>query len=254
MESDRPTPDPREFASTRALRDAAPTIRHADMLFDLLVNTLGELAMVEVAPTGDVHKLYRRTASGSDEVLPWPLMTLSFRAQQIIEMDMGLPPAPLPPPRDEVAPNLRNMRPGALTLHDGPHSIEVVYREDGLWKEMCRGGPPDTLAGLLMALGRAAATPVERVADYAAALDISRWGPGRLMYPATCPGGPLGVWAVGLRAVRRALHRRELPNEPSWVVADCFSRKARAKKPWALGARKWNAYGPSRRHRSISMR
>ena len=225
--ADGATP-PHAHAVAHGLREALATFRHADMLFDMATHLLGDEALVHATPDGKVRWLFRRIAPSSDEVLPWPLLTLSQHPQLIL--DLGLPTFEVPR-RDVTPPKLRGLKPGHVIVHDGLDSLQVTYREDGVWKETSRRGPPQALVGVLAALARQDATPPERVADFVVANDIGRHGPGRLRLPVALPVGPAGAWARGVRALREALHTRKLPSEPGWLVADGLDGTALAHGP-----------------------
>ena len=150
--------------------------------------------MVETVTGGEIRLLYRRTAPGSTVVIPWPLLTLSYVPVPVVPIDFGFGLAERRPPRPDVAPKLRGMKPGYVIVHDGAESLTVTYREDALWKETTRGGPPTTLAGLLPALALETGTSVEKIADFLVRLDIGRNGSGRVHLPVPLPDGPRGVF------------------------------------------------------------
>jgi hypothetical protein len=210
-------PDP--HAVPCALREALPTNRHAELLFDATSHLLADAGLVETAADGRVRVLYRRTAPDGARLFPWPLLTLSYVPHGRLEgLSLGAPVEA--PHRPEVAPKLRGLKAGHVVLHDGAHSVEVTYRDDGLWKETVRSGPPSALDGVLLALERIDAAAPEAVADYMVEIDVARHGPGRLDLPVVLPDGPAGLWRLGLRALRRALHDRFVPDEPGWLVTD----------------------------------
>ncbi len=216
-----------EHAVAHALRGALPTIRHAEMLFDMVVHSLGESGLVHTSSVGTTRFVFRRKAAGSDRLVPWPLLTLSFEPQRILEgFTLGLEPVDVPE-RDEAPPNLRGLKPGHVIVHDGPCSMQVTYREDGLWKETSRRGPSAGLSALRASIERGGASAPERVADFVLANDIARHGPGELHYPTPLPSGPAGAWGCGLSALRRALHERSLPSTAGWLIADGFDGSAR---------------------------
>ena len=66
-----------EFRAVRAIRDAVPTRRHAEMLFDMVATILGPEAWVETWNDGASRTLYRRESEGSPHVVPWPTLSVS---------------------------------------------------------------------------------------------------------------------------------------------------------------------------------
>ena len=217
---------PTEHAVAKALRKALPTIRHADLVFDMVLHELGEEALVYASPSGTTRWLFRRIGAGSPVVIPWPILTISFEPQRVIEGFWGDLPTVEAPHRPEVAPNLRGLKPGHVVVHDGPNSMQVTYREDGLWKETTRSGRSGALHALRESIEGSEGAPPERVADFVLANNAGRHGPGRLLLPTPLPGGPAGAWSRGLQALRVALHRRTLSPEPGWLVADGFDGRA----------------------------
>lgn len=203
-----------------ALREALRTRRHGELVFDSVRADLGERARVHVFAKGKIAELFVREAEGSPRLVPWPLLTRSRLAAKRLDIDLGLGPPVEIPERPEVAPNLRDLGPGHLKVHDGPDAIQVTYREDGLWKETSRSGPPSTLRDLLPALEGEEGTPADRVATFVRDLDIGRHGGGRLLEPLPHANGPRDAWMRGLRTIRTALHARHLPETPGVAVAD----------------------------------
>ncbi len=135
--------------------------------------------------------------------------------------------APLePPPRPGRVPKLRNLGPGEVVIHDGPQSATITYGDDGRWKEVTRGGPKDTLWGVIAALAKKSANPVELVAEFIAGLDVAQHGPGRVHLPVRLPGGVQGVWNCGLFALREALFDGRVPGNARWAAADGCVGKA----------------------------
>jgi len=222
--------DQRGFRAVRAIRDAVPTRRHAEMLFDMVVDILGEESWIETANGGAIRTLFRREAAGSLHVVPWPLLSVSRGGRD------GPSPLPTgvpgvfeePPKRPGPAPRLRGLGPGELNVHDGPHRATVTYGGDGRWFETCRSASPEALSGVVPALAARTATPVELVADYVASLDPGRHGPGRVFLPVPLPGGARGAWNCGLFAIREALFDGGDPGASGFMAADGWTGRARA--------------------------
>ena len=216
-----PAPGEDEHAVAKALRAALRTNRHAEMAYDMAVAALGPSGYVheQESKKGVIRTLYRRTAAGADALHPWPLLQISSVPQQFVDLDLGLPPVEVPP-RPEAAPNLRGLHAGQVRLQDGPDALTVIYREDGLWKETIRSGPPETLEAVLSSLEGEGPSAPERVADVVAALEPARHGPGRVVVSGAWPGSPASAWRVGLSALRQALHERRIEEAPGWAAAD----------------------------------
>jgi hypothetical protein len=218
-------PDPGLTEPLRAIRDAIPTSRHARMLFEMVADLLGERAVVETFGERTRLSLFRRDAP--DTIVPWPLLRLGTKGRLSAVMMLIKPPgAPdEPPPRPGEPPRLRNLGPGEVEIHDGPHSITVTYGDDGRWMETSRSESPDALEGVLPALALGSARPVELLAEYVACLDIARHGPGRVVCPAPVPCVE-GLWRCGLLAVRGALFGGRIPERASWAIADGYDGTA----------------------------
>ena len=222
-----------EFRSTHAIRDALPTRRHAEMLFDMVVDLLGEEAWVETWNGETTRTLFRREGPGSRWILPWPLVSVTRGGREgPSPVRTGVPGVyEEPKPRPGPAPRLRDLGAGSIQVHDGPQSVTVCYGADGRWFEMTRGGPRETLAGVLPALEAKNAPPVELVASWLAGLDIARHGPGRVHMPVALPGGAHGTWLCGLHAIREALFNERVPRSARWVAADGWTGRAVAWGP-----------------------
>jgi hypothetical protein len=227
--------EPGEFRVVEALREAVPTRRHAEMLFEMVLDRLGGEAWVETVNGATAKTLLRRETADTGWVFPWPLLELilvgiddprSPVKIQPINYDPGdVHRRPGPPTR------IRGLGPGSVTVHDGPDHITVSYGESGRWYECSRSASRDALADLLPLLGAGGSTPVEIVAEYAAGLDPKRQGPGRVFLPQPVPGGARGAWHCGLFAIREALFKERVPRSARWVVAD----------GWTGGAVAWGA-------------
>ncbi|MCK6479099.1 MAG: hypothetical protein L6R43_02790, partial [Planctomycetes bacterium] len=226
-------PDPRrEHRVAFALREALPTRRHAEMLFEMAVDHLGAGARVESDPDGNHRVLFVVEEGDPRRVVPWPVLTLSRNPRQVFHLEIpGLKPAPPPPPRPGKAPNLRGLGPGFLSLHEGARYVQVAYAEDGRWFETSRGGPPETLEGVLPLLAAGGGPPVERVAAFVASLDPAALGPLRILLPdpAARRAGPTGE--AGLAALRAALARGAFPPGTRWIAADAVDGTAVAGGP-----------------------
>ena len=98
-----------EFRAVWAIREAVPTRRHAEMLFDMVVDILGEEAWVEACNGGAIRTLFRRESAGSPFIVPWPLLSVARGGRE------GPSPIPTavpgvyaePPKRPGRAPRLR---------------------------------------------------------------------------------------------------------------------------------------------------
>ncbi len=222
--SDEPgDPSPGLTDPVRAIRDAIPTSRHAKMLFDMVVQLVGERAVVETAGGKTQYVLFCRDAPGTESVVPWPLLRLGIagRLSAIVPL-VGPGTAP---PRAGIPPRLRGLGPGEVVIHDGLQSITVTYGDDGRWMETSRSEEPDALSGVLPVLSRKAARPVELLAEYVASLDPARHGRGRVLCPVPVPSVQV-AWNCGLFAIRDALFEGRIPADARWAVADGYEGTA----------------------------
>lgn len=60
-----------------AMRTHVPTSRHAEILFEILVDLLGDQGVLWTANERRLRKLFRRDPLGSTLVIPWPIAQLS---------------------------------------------------------------------------------------------------------------------------------------------------------------------------------
>lgn len=216
------------FRAVHVIRDAVPTNVHAEMLFGLVTDLLGDAAWIETSDGGTKRVLFRREAPGSDTVVPWPLLSLCTTGRHGIIVPMAGPDGTrfVPPRRPGRAPKLRNLGPGEILIHDGPQSVTLTYDDDGRWMEVTRGGPKETLWGAIDALAQRTANPVELLAGFLAEMDVRRHGPGLAYLPVPLPGGAQGVWLGGLFALRQAVFEGRVPEDAKWAVADGYTSTA----------------------------
>ena len=124
MTTDGPWAD-REFGDpapgltepVRAIRDAIPTSRHAKMLFDMVVQLVGDKAVVETAGGKTQYVLFRRDAPGAESVVPWPLLQLGVAGRLSVVVPLVGPATA--PPRAGDPPRLRGLGPGEVVIRDG---------------------------------------------------------------------------------------------------------------------------------------
>lgn len=64
-----------------AMKAHVPTSRHAEMLFEILVDTLGDQGVLWTANEGRLRKLFRRDPLDATLVVPWPVAQLSVGAR-----------------------------------------------------------------------------------------------------------------------------------------------------------------------------
>ena len=211
--------------AVRLIRSAVPTSRHAQMLFDMVVARLGDRAVVESAGGETQFSIYLREGSGSDAIIPWPLLRLGTRGRLSTVVMVSAPPGTPdePPPRPGEAPKLRGLGPGEILLFDGPDRVTVTYGKDGRWMETSRSADPDVHADVVPVLSRGSAQATELLAEYMTGIDLARHGPGRVLLPAPMPGGTDSAWRSGLYAMRDALFDDRIPPDARWVVADGFA-------------------------------
>lgn len=217
-------------AAAQVLGAHHPTWRHGQLLFDLIVEGLGPLAVVDAADGGAARWLYRRVSEGSAEIVPWPVAVCLAQA-----LEKGI--VPLTDDEGESwrasgdsrarTSRLRGLRPGRIKFCDGRQSLELGYGEDGQLKERCINGLfPGRLAGIAEALAGHGAAPAERAASFVVRLDQGRHGPGRVRMPVAIPGGVASIWQVGRSGARRALFDGRVPPSARYVVVDGVSATA----------------------------
>ncbi|MGE0229064.1 MAG: hypothetical protein AB7U23_11215 [Dehalococcoidia bacterium] len=211
-------------AAVLAIRSVLHTNRHAQMFFDMLVGELADAAHVETANGGKMLHLYRRDADGW--IVPWSLVSVSLTGRLGIVIPLTGPMGD-PEPRPGPTPKLRGLGPGEIKLHDGPWSITVTYRDTGVWMEASRGGPVTVHEDVVAALDGGTGSPVERLARYVAALDVTRHGAARVLLPEPVPQGAPGTWLVARRALCESLWYGELGPGPMWMAADGYSGEVR---------------------------
>lgn len=208
-----------------ALRANAPTSRHAEMLFDLLVDLLGDQAVVTTENDRTLRKLFRRDAVHADQIVPWPVAQLSVRGRigwvsPTYDSATGeIVPEPERPPGK--ASKLRGLGPAEIELYDGSAKVAILYGDDGGFREASLNDlTPNRFQELLAAIASKRAPPAELIASCLAMFDPGRHGPGRVRMPVPMPSGPLGVWWAGLVSARRALYAGNVPPDARFVVAD----------------------------------
>lgn len=218
-----PTPPRPLEVATQALATCIPTSRHAAMLFDMLVDHLGELAVIDTMGGGRMRKVYRREGPGAAHVTPWTEMVLVLGGHTALILPA--PDADLygRAPDDSGAPksSLRGLQPGELILRDGAQQISLWYGDDGRVTERSMNDlVPGRLEGVVGALATRSAQPLELVAAYLASLAPGRHGLARVRMPVHMPAGVEGVWNVGLSGARRALFEGRVPASARFLVVD----------------------------------
>ena len=214
-----------------ALRSHAPTSRHAEMLFDLLVDLLGEEAVLTTANDRTLRTLFRRDAIDASLIVPWPVARLSVRGRiGWVSPTYDTETGEIVPERERAAgkvSKLRGLGPGQIDLHDGTAKVSIVYGDDGGFLEASIDDrTANRLAEILPALASKRAQPAELIASCLAMFNPGRHGPGRVRMPAPIPGGPEGIWSAGLIAARRALFAGQVPADARFVVADPVALRA----------------------------
>ena len=195
------------------------------MLFDLLVDLLGDQAVVTTENDRTLRRLFRRDAVHSSLIVPWPVAQLSVRGR------IGWVSPAFDPATGEIVPEperpagkaykLRGLGPGQIELYDGSAKVSIVYGDDGGFLEAgIDDRDPSRLPEIPAAVASKRAQPLELIASCIAMLDAGRHGPGRVRMPVPVPGGPQEVWRIGLLAARRALYMGKVPSETRFVLAD----------------------------------
>lgn len=162
-------PDADTPAPVLAIRAVLHTNRHAQMFVDMLVGELGTAARVETRNGGKLIHVFPADADGW--VPPWRVASMSLTGRQGVVVNLSEPDeddVPAPPVR---VPRLRGLGPGEITLYDGPWSVTVTYRAEGVRMESSYGGPPTLLAGAAFALEEGQGSAVGRLATYVVGLD-----------------------------------------------------------------------------------
>ena len=152
-----------------ALKAHAPTSRHAEMLFGLLVDLLGDQAVVKTENDGTIRTLFRRDAVHSGLIVPWPVAQLSVRGRigyvsPTIDTRTGEVVAEPERPAGKAY-KLRGLGPGEIDLFDGSAKIGLVYGDDGGSREPSLDDrTPSRLAEIPAALASRRAQPAELIA------------------------------------------------------------------------------------------
>ena len=214
-----------------ALRAGLPTSRHAAMTFDMLVDLLGDQAVVSTANDRTRLALYRRDTLDSGLIVPWMVAQINLRGRiGIVSQTFNLHTGEVAPPTEPVpgkAYKLRGLGPTELRLYDGPAYVSVLYGNEGTVVEGSLNDlVPSRLDELLPALASKRAQAAELVASCVASIDPGRHGPGRVRVPVPVPGGPEVTWMVGLHAARRALFAGQVPPDARYLVVDGVSGRA----------------------------
>jgi hypothetical protein len=205
------------------LRRVLPTARHAQALFQMVVDRLGERAVVLTSGGEQNRVLYVRSGGEGSFLFPWPLLRLTVQD----------PPPGGPAPEDERVIYLDEVDDhepwrGQLKLYDGALALSVPYGRDGRSRDGSGPAEEDAFEGLVPALDRGSDNRLELLAEYVAGLDVGRHGPARVIFPRPTPGGVEGAWAVGRKAIREAMASRRVPPGSFWAVADGYVGSALA--------------------------
>jgi hypothetical protein len=152
------------------LRAHAPTSRHAEILFDLLVDLLGDQAVVTTANDGTLLKLFRRDAVDSSLIVPWPVAQLSVRGRiGWVSPTFDTETGEIVPERERPAGKtyrLRGLASGQIELYDGNAKVGVFYGDDGAVREASIDDlTPSRLAEIPVAIASMRAQPVELIAS-----------------------------------------------------------------------------------------
>lgn len=214
-----------------AMKAHVPTSRHAEMLFEILVDLLGDQGVLWTANEGRLRKLFRRDPIDATLVVPWPVAQLSIGGRigwvsPTIDTRTGevVPELELPPGKPS---RLRGLGPAEIDLHEGQAHINLVFGETGAYKETSIDDRvPSRLSEIPVAIASKRAPPVELIATCIACFDPGVHGRGRVHVPVPVPGGPEGTWQVGLLAARRALFSGRVPADARYLVADGVSGAA----------------------------
>jgi hypothetical protein len=207
--------------SADAFKAVLPTSRHAEMLLDLVVSTLGPMCVVETAGGGTLVRVSAKDKDYPDWTVPWPMLELSRgRRLGYIMGGEGEPSDEAPPARDEEQPRLRGLAPGELEIFDGAHAVTLTYGQDGRLAETTRKGPEDLLSSAIKAVERGGAQPIELLAEHLANMDIGSACPGRILYSVGCGRPALGVWFCALDAFKDAMIATPMESESTWVAVD----------------------------------
>jgi len=218
-------------ATVEAMQAHVPTSRHAEMLFEILTDLLGDQGVLWTANDGRLRKLFRRDPLDAALEVPWPVAQLSLGGRigwvsPMFDTRTGeVVPDPEPPPGK--ASKLRGLGAAQVEVYDGPARISLVFGENGEFKEASIDDRfPSRLPEIPIALLSKRAPPVELIASCVALFDPGGHGPGRVQMPVAVPGGAEGTWMMGLIAARRALFSGHVPADARYLVADGVSGSA----------------------------
>lgn len=228
-------------ASVETLRTHVPTSRHAEMLFDVLVELLGDQGVLWTANEGRLRKLFRRDPYDASLIVPWPVAELSVGGRigwvsPTIDAQTGevVPERERPPGEPS---RLRGLGPAEVGVYDGAAHVSLVFGDDGGFREASLDDRfPSRLGELPAAVASRRAPPVELIASCIALFDPGVHGPGRIAMPVPMPGGPEAIWLVGLFAARRALFAGAVARDDRYIVADGVSGAALGTGPTLAAA------------------
>lgn len=231
-----------------AVRRSMPTMHHALRVFDAAVEVMGKNAWVEQVDGLRWRRVYRLD---NGFIIPTPVMELVKGRSGITGpvLMLGGNQAPSESPKADdyisrVVPRGRDMHEGKLELREGPSRFELVYGEEGRFKETCTSAgdwytetfKADTEPFRVDTLARPPTTPpvsvlchqdlsskghsVDQFADILSSLDPGRCVPARVWMPEPLPCGVSGITGVGIAALRRVLWRQAPPEGAGFVIID----------------------------------
>ncbi len=153
-------------ATVESMRTHVATSRHAEMLFEILVDLLGDQGVLWTANEGRLRKLFRRDSLHATLIVPWPVAELSVGGRigwvsSTFDVRTGevVPEPELPPGKPS---RLRGLGPAEVGVFDGPDHVHLVFGDDGSFRESSADDRlPSRLDEIPIALASKRAQPVE---------------------------------------------------------------------------------------------
>ena len=265
-----------------AVKRSLPTMDHAVRLIDEVTAQLGDRAWRDPEGGERVRRVLVRDAEHAEWIVPFALVEQQHGPAPEAE---PTPPQPKPPKpatketssaaawpvpvdapegwtwddlpfraddaRPEILPAGPTMRPGQVTLGEGPASCTLHYDARGWRRGLSQsaydqfthlryygvkpymidptGRPTTPLPHSLLcradldAAGHTLAAFARMVCESKIAESVAV----RVRAPAALPGGPLGCWQRAQAALREILWKGELPEAAQWILVDGYEAIAR---------------------------
>ncbi|MCB9833577.1 MAG: hypothetical protein H6807_13995 [Planctomycetes bacterium] len=210
--------------SNDTVKKAIPTSRHAELLFDLVLDYLQEGAFVVSADQGSDRTIYLRDETGS-WIAPWPLLKLTLGRRGSFVGIPGELSNEVPGESGAAPSRLKNLQGGEIEIYGAEGRFAITYASDGQACETSRSGD-ETVAALARALDVGGGNPVDLLALFIASRNAPAEAPGRVRLTEGAAVGLMMAWRTGLAAMRRALFFTSASKQGTWIAADGYAGTA----------------------------